>query len=165
MTKTRPFFGPPNVKKQARKNGSCQCISPSKSSNSEVGSLNLPSLDIRVSALRLFCLAPVGSPVMLMALSFCCFNGWPAQDGAHTGKLSGRYVSCVAYDSFIPRPGCVFPFGFACLLFCSVGFVCLYFFFCGMTSYGIAPRIQEACHSIGFTSTTWHAGSHGHLTW
>ena len=102
-------------------------------------------------------------PVMFfVGLSFCCFNGWPARYEAH--KLPCYCVfSPVVHDAVIP-PFCGFLwvflvsvcwfFVFRFLLLWFVFFVLFLLVFvslCGMTSHGLAPRIQEACHSIGFT--------------
>ena len=112
----------------------------------------------RVSALRLFCLAPLGHHVMF---GFeLLLQGWPAQDGAH--KLPGHYVSSLLLDMSFHFVMCCFWWCFCVFVF-LFGFVFFVFVACLCwvgRSFLFSPwngiiltctTNQEACYSIGFT--------------
>ena len=124
----------------------------------------------RVSALRLFFAWHLSvHPVMLMALSFCYFDGWPAQDGAH--KLPGHYVSCVASLYFHSTAWLCCSFWVFVFVGCAV-FVWLVLFLvflvfaffvpCGMTSYDLTPRVSEAVTASASLAVIKTASKHLH---
>ena len=64
--------------------------------------------------------------------------------GAH--KLPGRYVSSVAYDAFIPRPG--WEFFVLCFVFgCFAVWVCLFLVFLWNDITRLRTTNTGSCHS------------------
>ena len=91
------------------------------------------------------------------------------------GLLGTRHISCMmpSFHRFVVLLWvCLVSvcwlflcFGFLLLWWCFLvcfGWCLLLIFLCGMTSHGLAPRIQEACHSIGFTCSISTASKHLH---
>ena len=82
-----------------------------------------------------------------MALSFCCFDGWPAQDGAH--KLPGHYISQVVLWCF--SHGLVVLVAlFLCFLFCLLVF--LFLFVCAVS---LCLVVASVFH-VEWHHATWH---------
>ena len=108
-----------------------------------------------------FCLAPVGPSGDVFGFVLLLLQ-WMACSVRGTQAAWSLRFSPVVHDAFIPLflvfvvplwlvSFCGFLLWFVLFLLCVVLFFVSSRFLCGMTSYGLAPRIHEACHSIGFT--------------
>ena len=104
----------------------------------------------RVSALRLFCLAPVGSSVMLMA----CPSVASMDDLLRTGHTSCLVATFLVYHTMLSFHGLVGCFLFRVLCFVCLFFavwVCLFLVFLWNDITRLRTTNTGSCHSIGFT--------------